>query len=1858
MRRLHTLFDGLGKLGRRPRASGTPQHRNPLRHRFARLEALEDRHLLSMGDLVQTLHNPGTSDAFGGAVAMSGDTVVVGAGDTTYVFDAGTGNLRWTLATPGGGPVGASESIVAVIAASRESLYIFDATTGSVVRTISGSLIPFLDGVTDFPIYLASCIAVSGNMVVMGAPGYGAIGEGAAFAVDAQTGTEVSAWEGDMAFGVGNPDALWAFGTSVAASGDAVAVGAPIYWGAWFDYPWAVGYVGGTLRANDPSPDPRNSSYGSSVALSDGTLAVGAPGIATVYVSGPGGSWTLQDPTPGEGGFGGSLAVSGSKVVAGAGGSAYVFDATSGNLLRTLANPAPASGFGSPVAVSGTKAVVGGQDADGTSVVYVFDVDTTGYPTDITLSRSAVPENQPAGTVVGTFSSSDSEAGDTFSYTLAPGLGDGDNASFTIAGGQLRTSAVFDYATKSSYSIRVRTTDHGGRWYEEVFAIVVLPPPTADVVDVSPDPRPTSVSSIAIDFSQAVTGLDLADLTLTRDGGANLLSSSQTLSTSDNIHWTLGNLRGITDALGTYDLTLTAAGSGITDAAGSALAADAADQWVRRAAVIGDLLYTIDPPSEWHMYPQAPPSEVDHLGYSVAVSGDSLVAGAPGYDWVPDNYPYDVVEYDVGWAGTFDVGEGGVLGYPYVLFDPLLHSFDGESLGRSVAISGQTVVAAGKSVWTFDPYPGALTASGSSVAMSGNTVLVGNPGDDTGATDAGSAYLYDAGTLNLLRTLNNATPAASDSFGSSVAISGDIVVVGAPGDDTGATDAGSAYIFDAVTGDLLWTLNNPTPEAGDQFGYSVAVSGNTVVVGAPYDDTGVTDSGAAYVFDAATGNLLSALVNPTPAESDNFGFSVAVCGSTVLVGAPYDDAGATDSGSAYIFHASTGILLSTLVNPTPASGDGFGWSVALSETRAVVGAPYEDGASRDRGAVYGFDGTPPPVPDLLAASDTGVSDTDNLTRLDNSSAAKTLQFAVSNTVSGATVTIYADGTAIGSTTATGTTTTVTTDGAHDLADGSHVIIARQTQPGNPDAVSSLPLSVTIDTATPATPAAPDLQAASDTGVSQTDNITADNTPTFDLSGAAPYFRFCRDGIKISGDYESGTSYTTPVQPDGTYCYQVSAVDAAGNESALSAGLTVTIETTYAPAAPDLQAASDTGVSQTDNVTADNTPTFDLFGAGPYFRFYRDGVKLSGDYERGTTYTTPLQPDGTYSYQVSAVDAAGNESLRSPPLRVGIYTRLTADIVDVTPDPRTSAIAAITIVFVDPVYGFDKADLRLTRNGVNASLATATLTTADNITWTLGNLAGLTGTIVAGTTTTYGLTLTAAGSGIADMAGNTLAADASDAWQLNPANFTGTAGDDTFEFIAASPSANPLFHQMKVTLAGSPTVTYLYDAAGSISLKIEAGLGSDTLKITGGPGLDTSSIYRFAVNHTGPGYQVWAPLATGSLETIVVDGGGGTGEKATLHNGPAAGDRFTALSYARTGSMVGAGTGNVYNDSVKNFDLIYGLANGGGTDATADLTDSYGNDYFVSKPEGAAGYSVMQHVGGDSRPCAYLFAGVGFSTIYGRSTRGGTDEAVLNGSSGDDTVLLQPQFRRAFLMKAGGGQTTYAVDFKKVTTYPLDGANDQAYLQGTTLDDVFTATAGMAQMAGTIPSMGVPYLNIAADGLGGQRWDKVYAQVNVAGATGGTDKAYLTGTTGDDTLIAVGKPRASYPAGILPGYAQLTGTGYWILAQAFQQVYTDLKTGNKDVANLYDSNGTAADTFFGSLHDAVLSDGTLDLTNGNLLTAASYYFRVTGLDNTAQDPTKDTVHLYGSLVPPSGPNNKHTINPLDYVLAVSGPWTDL
>jgi hypothetical protein len=256
-----------------------------------------------------------------------------------------------------------------------------------------------------------------------------------------------------------------------------------------------------------------------------------------------------------------------------------------------------------------------------------------------------------------------------------------------------------------------------------------------------------------------------------------------------------------------------------------------------------------------------------------------------------------------------------------------------------------------------NPTPASGDHFGWSVSMSGDQVLVGAPDDGTGAAGAGSAYLYDAVTGNLLRTFNNPTPAVGDDFGLSVSLSGNRVLVGAPGDGTKAVGAGSAYLFDAATGNLLRSFHNPTPSAGDAFGWSLSVWGGQVLVGAPYDDTGATDAGSAYLYDAASGSLLHTLNNPAPAATDLFGWSVSMSANQMLAAAPLDDSGAADTGSVYLFDAATANLLHTLNNPTPAVNDGFGNAVSLSGNRVLVGALNDDTGATDAGSAYLFDTT-------------------------------------------------------------------------------------------------------------------------------------------------------------------------------------------------------------------------------------------------------------------------------------------------------------------------------------------------------------------------------------------------------------------------------------------------------------------------------------------------------------------------------------------------------------------------------------------------------------------------------------------------------------------------------------------------------------------------------------------------------------------------------------------------------------------------------------------------------------------------------------------------------------------------------------
>ena len=254
---------------------------------------------------------------------------------------------------------------------------------------------------------------------------------------------------------------------------------------------------------------------------------------------------------------------------------------------------------------------------------------------------------------------------------------------------------------------------------------------------------------------------------------------------------------------------------------------------------------------------------------------------------------------------------------------------------------------------------------GSSVAISGDTALVGAPLHDTaGAADAGAAYVFvrSAGSWTQQAKLTAADGAAHDSFGYSVALSGDTALVGASRHDTaGLADAGAAYVFTRSGGSWTQQAQLTAGAAGDIFGGSVALSGETALVGAVrHDSGGAADAGAAYVFTRSAGSWTqqALLIADAGAAGDMFGNSVALSGETALVGARFHDTvGKADAGAAYVFTRSgdSWTLQPTLIAADGSADDQFGYSVALSGAEALVGARFHDtGGQAEAGAAYVF----------------------------------------------------------------------------------------------------------------------------------------------------------------------------------------------------------------------------------------------------------------------------------------------------------------------------------------------------------------------------------------------------------------------------------------------------------------------------------------------------------------------------------------------------------------------------------------------------------------------------------------------------------------------------------------------------------------------------------------------------------------------------------------------------------------------------------------------------------------------------------------------------------------------------------------
>ena len=942
------------------------------------------------GALVHTLNNPnahGTSvsDNFGYSVAISGNYAIVGAyyeddaGGTSsgkaYIFDVTTGALLWTLNNPTAYGTSVNDNFgysvaisgnYAIVGAHQEDdineysagkAYVFNSGVFAKVLTANSTY-----GTSSNDNFGISA-AISGNYAIVGAyyeDDVGGASSGKAYIFNVTTGALVWALDNPNAYNTSADDN---FGYSVAISGNYAIVGAyneddagGSQSGKAYIFNVTTGALVQTLNNPNAYSTSANDYFGQSVAISGDYAIVGvyqeddvggaSSGKAYIFNVTTGTLlWTLDNPTvygtSVNDNFGSSVAISGNYAIVGAyqeddagganSGKAYIFNVTTGALVRTLNNPnaygtSTNDNFGRSVAISGDYAIVGASSEDdaGGSVsgkAYIFNVTTGALVWTL---------NNP-----NTYSTS---ASDWFGWSV------------TISGNYAIVGAYYE-------------DDAGGSESGKAYIFNVT---TGELVHTLNNPNAYSTSandyfgnSIAISGNYAIVGANAEDDAAGSGSGKAYIFNIDPIYDLASPDYAIEEI----EFTNSYTMNLQT------------------DKLFQTAYHQGQLVRTIDNPNAYST------SAYDNFGISVAISGNYAIVSAP--------YEDDAGGSESGKAYIFNVTTGALL---WTLDNPNAYNTSAyDYFGTSVAISGNYAivgayneddaggldsgkayifnVTTGALVWTLDN-PNAYDTSaddyfGTSVAISGNYVIVGAYGaGDTGGSWSGKAYIFNVTTGALVQTLNNPntySTSANDTFGSSVAISGNYAIVSAPYEgDAGGSGSGKAYIFNVTTGALVQTLNNPNAydtSAYDNFGYSVAISGNYAIVSAQCEgDAGGSESGKAYIFNVTTGALLWTLNNPnaySTSESDWFGSSVAISGNYAIVSAYGEgDAGGSSSGKAYIFNVTTGALVWTLNNPNAydtSANDYFGYSVAISGNYAIVSAPYEgDAGGSESGKAYMF----------------------------------------------------------------------------------------------------------------------------------------------------------------------------------------------------------------------------------------------------------------------------------------------------------------------------------------------------------------------------------------------------------------------------------------------------------------------------------------------------------------------------------------------------------------------------------------------------------------------------------------------------------------------------------------------------------------------------------------------------------------------------------------------------------------------------------------------------------------------------------------------------------------------------------------
>nr|CRH07116.1 Exported protein of unknown function. Containing Cadherin domains [Candidatus Magnetococcus massalia] len=626
---------------------------------------------------------------------------------------------------------------------------------------------------------------------------------------------------------------------------------------------------------------------------------------------------------------------------------------------------------------------------------YTLSVDTmaniqanNSAPTDIALSSYSVTENE-SGATVGTLTATDSDTGDTATFSLlydSSGL-------FEVVGStlKLKSGSSADSESASSHTLTLQVTDSVGSSFNESVTISV-----DDVAEAGQ----TNSSESSTDFSEnsSTQGSILVGYAVTgsvgQSGDRDWFAVQLTAGTqyrvdiegADSSQGTLANptLYGIYNSASSYQSGSWDGNSGLGLNAQESFTPSSSGIYYLAAGGSGLGSYTLSVDTMANI--QANNSSPTNITLSSSSVNENSAGATVGTLSANDSdsgdyHLFSIVSdssnlFEVS-GSTLSLQAGSSTDYETATSHSItVRATDsaGATYDKQLTITVNDINET--SGGTTGPVEiGKLTASdgqtedylGYASAISGSAAIVGAYKEDTVATSAGAAYIYQLsnGSWGQTAKIQASDAGYSDYFGHAVAISGDYALVGAPYADAGGTNSGAAYLFQKSANSDSWseisTLYSSTLYSYAYLGYTVEIEDETAMVGTIYGGTGgavsVFNKGSDGVSWVETAQLTAADIQ----YGDYFSIDMAISGNYAIIGASRGDDLGSNSGAAYIFESTDGgsswAQKTKLLASDGASYDYFGTSVSISGNYAIVGAHYDDDQATATGSAYIFTST-------------------------------------------------------------------------------------------------------------------------------------------------------------------------------------------------------------------------------------------------------------------------------------------------------------------------------------------------------------------------------------------------------------------------------------------------------------------------------------------------------------------------------------------------------------------------------------------------------------------------------------------------------------------------------------------------------------------------------------------------------------------------------------------------------------------------------------------------------------------------------------------------------------------------------------